>query len=152
MSTPAVHDSFIIERTLKHAPARVFNAFADPAAKQKWFANGPGLKVLIRELDFRVGGLERTKGLWAEKGVTSDFENYYHDIVPNERIVYSYRMRLNDKIISVSMATIEFTPAGAGTKLKITEQAAYLDGFEDGGGREEGTNKLIDQLVASLDD
>ena len=34
------HATFVIERTYGVAPARVFNAFADAAAKARWFV-GP---------------------------------------------------------------------------------------------------------------
>jgi uncharacterized protein YndB with AHSA1/START domain len=61
------------------------------------------------------------------------FNARYQDIVPNERIIYSYDMNLDEKRISVSLATIEFEPAGSGTKLTITEQGAFLDGYDDAG-------------------
>jgi uncharacterized protein YndB with AHSA1/START domain len=43
MSTKAAartvsHGTFVIERELPHAPARVFAAWADPKAKARWFA------------------------------------------------------------------------------------------------------------------
>ena len=34
------HATFVIERTYAASPARVFNAFADRAAKARWFV-GP---------------------------------------------------------------------------------------------------------------
>ena len=51
--------------------------------------------------------------------------------MPNERIIYGYDMHLDDKRISVSLATVEFKPAGKGTRLTFTEQGAFLDGFDD---------------------
>jgi hypothetical protein len=38
----------------------------------------------------------------------------------------------------------------AGTPLILTEQAVFLDGFEDGGGRERGTREHLDRLDAAL--
>jgi len=35
------HTTFVIERSYAAAPARVFGAWAEPAAKARWF-NGPG--------------------------------------------------------------------------------------------------------------
>ncbi len=35
------HDTFVIERNFPQAPERVFNAFADPAAKARWFSGPP---------------------------------------------------------------------------------------------------------------
>ena len=41
-------------------------------------------------------------------------------------------------------------PAGAGTRLIFTEQAAFLDGYNDLAGREEGTRVGLDNLDAEL--
>ena len=101
-------------------------------------------------MDFRVGGRERAKRRF-DGGVTTTFDAIYHDIVPRMRIVYTYEMHLDDRKISVSLATLEIEPAGAGrTKLKICEQGAFLDGYDDAGSREHGTGILLDQLGASL--
>jgi hypothetical protein len=45
---------------------------------------------------------------------------------------------------------VEFRPAGAGTKLVLTEQGAFLDGYDDSGSRERGTRALLDNLDAAL--
>jgi uncharacterized protein YndB with AHSA1/START domain len=80
----------------------------------------------------------------------SDFQATYHDIVQDKRIVYSYDMHVDDDKISVSLATIEFEPAGKGTKPILTEQGAFLDGYEDAGSRERGTAGLLDVMDESL--
>lgn len=36
-TSPASHAGFVIERVFDAAPAQVFAAFADPAAKARWF-------------------------------------------------------------------------------------------------------------------
>jgi hypothetical protein len=41
-------------------------------------------------------------------------------------------------------------PEGKGIRLIFTEQAVFLDDFNDGGSREQGTNRLLDQLSAAL--
>src|ERR1700712_3256804 len=112
------HATFTIERTYPATPARVFAAFADPAQKARWF--GPGDGVANPELDFRVGGVESMAG---EGGGTSyRYDAVYQDIVGDQRIVYTYDMHLNGRRISVSVATIELTAAGGGTRLILTEQ------------------------------
>ena len=78
------------------------------------------------------------------------FACVYQDIVPNQRIVYSYDMHLDDARISVSLTTIELFPEGEGTRLKFTEQGVFLDGNDDAGSREQGSGWLLDQLGASL--
>ena len=36
------------------------------------------------------------------------------------------------------------------TTLMVTEQGAFLDGYDDAGSREQGTSLLLDALRASL--
>ena len=146
------HGTFTIERTFDRPPARVFAAWADPKAKAVWFAGPPGeWKQQLRQMEFRVGGRERVKAEFTG-GRVSEFDASYHDIVTNRRIVYSYSMQVDEKRISVSLATIEFEPASGGaTRLILTEQGAYLDGgFDGNAGREQGTRGLIDNLEKYL--
>ena len=143
------HGTFSIERTYPVPRAQVFRALTDPAAKAKWFAGGAGYTLLSREMDVRPGGRERVSGRW-ESGTVSTFDAVYHDVVKDERIVYSYEMRLDERKISVSLATFELKPAAAGTHLVMTEQGAFLDGYDDAGSRERGSNFLLDALGKSL--
>jgi uncharacterized protein YndB with AHSA1/START domain len=81
------------------------------------------------------------------------YDAMYYDIVPDQRIVYSYEMYANDARISVSVATIEFAKSGDGTTLTWTEQGAYLDGI--GGAqlpalRKGGTAEMLDGLTRYL--
>lgn len=146
------HGMFTIERTYPSVtPRRVFDAFASAAGKDAWFS-GPDDRwdVVEREFDFRVGGRERLKGKW-KTGMVTDFQATYWDIVPGERIVYAYSMHLDDRMISVSLATFEFKPVGSGAKLVMTEQGAFLDGYDDNGSRERGSREIIDKLSRYLE-
>jgi uncharacterized protein YndB with AHSA1/START domain len=144
-----VHATFCIERTYPASAAQVFKALTDPAAKAKWFRGGDGYTLLAREMDVRPGGREHVKGRW-KTGVVSTFDAVYHDVVADARIVYAYEMHLDDRKISVSLATFELKPAGTGTRLVMTEQGAFLDGYDDAGSRERGSNFLLDALGNSL--
>lgn len=147
----AVHGSFVIERSYPASPARVFKAFADEAAKARWFTGPAGFQQYEKAFDFRVGGHEVLVGKHAS-GMVSAFYCTYQDIVPDERIVYAYRMSLNGVPISVSLATIEIRPEGSGAHLTVTEYGVFIDGYEDKGSREQGTGWLMDQLGKSLED
>jgi uncharacterized protein YndB with AHSA1/START domain len=80
----------------------------------------------------------------------TDFQAHYLDIVPLRRIVYAYNMHVNEKKISVSLATIQFESLNKGTRLIVTEQGAFLDGYDDAGSRERGTGSLMDALAKFL--
>ena len=47
-------------------------------------------------------------------------------------------------------ASAAVTQPGKCTKLTITEQGVFLDGYDDAGARERGTNDLMDKLGRSL--
>lgn len=149
-----VHASFTIIRHWKHAPARVFEAFAKEEAKAKWFAGPPGFEQHEKSFDFREGGRETLSGKHPGGRVTA-FHCVYHDIVvPSAteagRIIYSYALYIDGKKVSVSQAAIEIHPETGGTKLVLTEYGDYLDGYDDAGQREHGTNWLMDLLEKSL--
>lgn len=70
--------------------------------------------------------------------------------MPNERSVHAYDMHLDDRHVSVLLATVEFKPAGSGIWLVFTEQGVFLDGRGEPGSREEGPRGLPDKLEACL--
>jgi uncharacterized protein YndB with AHSA1/START domain len=144
------HAIFTLERTYAASPRRVFAAWSTPAGKAAWFGGPTDQWTPVeRQFDFRVGGVETAVGKW-NSGVVSSFRAVYQDILPEQRIVYAYTMKLDERPISVSLATVEFRPHGEGTQLVVTEQGAFLDGYADDGSRAQGTAFLLDRLQAAL--
>lgn len=143
---PTVHDTFVLERTFGVPPARAFAAWSDPELKARWFIGPENWKVVERTLDFRVGGREVLHGAFAS-GVDTIFLAQYRDIVPNERVVYAYDMMFDGNLLSISLATLEFRPTGAGTRLVLAEQGAFFDGSKDGPrSRERGAAAHLDRV------
>jgi uncharacterized protein YndB with AHSA1/START domain len=143
------HGTFVIERSYDASPRRVFAAWSDPKAKAQWFVGPDDWASSDHELDFRVGGLEHVSGGPAD-GPKFSYDARYQDIVPDERIVTTYEMHMDEVRISVSVATVEFRPEGAGTRLVLTEQGAFLDGHDTPAQREHGTGELLDALGKAL--
>jgi uncharacterized protein YndB with AHSA1/START domain len=148
------HSTFVIERTYPATPERVFAAFADPARKRRWFAEGEGFQVEEFEMDFRVGGTERARFRAGEgtpvKGTSFTNETTYQDIVPNRRVVLAYTMAMGDKRISASLATFELLPSKTGTNLIFTEQGAFFEGADGPQMREQGWRELLEALGKEL--
>ena len=147
MNRQVTHATFSLERSYLAPPAKVFAAWADPAAKARWFTPGPGSG---HQLDFRVGGREVATG-GPEGGPRMTFETLYRDIVPDQRIVYTSTLSAETDLVTVSLTTVEFTAGeGGGTRLVLTEQGAYLDGREEPAWREHGTADQLEALAAEL--
>lgn len=151
----AIHDTFTIERTYPATASRVFGAFASREAKDAWGDTGDlepgGADAAEAEFDFRIGGSERFG--FQYQGRTYRYDARYYDILPDQRIIYSYEMYADGVRISVSVATIEFSETGGGTALTWTEQGAYLDGIDGPHApelRKEGTAEMLDSLTKYL--
>jgi uncharacterized protein YndB with AHSA1/START domain len=143
------HASFTLERRYEASPAKVFSAWADPEAKARWFSGPEDWEREQHELDFRIGGRERSVG-GPKGGPVSTYTAVYWDIVPDERIVYTYEMLLDGTRVSVSLATITLREDGEGTILSLTEHGAFLDGADSSARREQGTVGLLEQLARAL--
>jgi uncharacterized protein YndB with AHSA1/START domain len=145
-----IHSTFVIERTYSAPLERVFGAFADPAQKRRWFVESSNHEVEEYEMDFRVGGQERSRVRFKEGtpliGITCVNETRYADIVPNRRLVLASKMSLGDHCISASLVTVEFLRGEAKTDVILTHQAAFFEGADGPQMREAGWRKLLERL------
>jgi uncharacterized protein YndB with AHSA1/START domain len=148
LSTVA-HETFVIERSYDVPIAQTFRAWSDPLLKARWFAGSADALGAGYELDFRVGGREVNRG-GPPGGPLYIYESEFRDIVPEQRIVYTYEMHADEARISVSVATVEFRSKGATTQLILTEQGVFLDGRDTVAQREEGTGSMLESLAAIL--
>jgi len=141
-----LHATFTLEPSYPAAQARVFAAWAEPAAKARWFTGS----AAEHELDFRVGGRETVYRPADGDHPALKFESVYHDIVPGERIVYSSALFAGGQLATVSLTTVQFRADAEGTQLILTEQGTFLDGHEDPRWREQGTASQLTALTAEL--
>jgi len=139
------HRTLTIERHFQAPLSRVFNAWAIAEQKRQWFACHEDWVPLEFRLDFRAGGSESSR-VASTDGVVHAYQARYIDLVENERIIYAFDMMLDDVRISVSLATVTFTPEPASTKMSFVEQVVFLDGYGDNGSRLMGTEIGFDRL------
>ena len=154
MPEPAViHSTFVVERNYSQSPDRVFAAFAQPARKRRWYAEGDH-EIQEYEMEFRVGGSERLHYRFKEghpiAGSEINNDSTYQDIVPEQRIVFTQRMALNGKPISITLVTFEFLASGTGTNLVLTNQGTFVDWPEGAQMIEHGWRGLLEILGKTL--
>jgi uncharacterized protein YndB with AHSA1/START domain len=144
-----IHGTFNIERTYPQSPAVVFSAFADQAKVRRWRVEGEGFTVHEFTFDFRIGGSEVSRFSYGN-GPEIRLDAQFQDIIPDQRIVFVYKMAMGPKPFSVSLTTVELDPSGDGTRLTYTEQGAFFDSVDSAKGREEGCRGLLEALSIEL--
>jgi uncharacterized protein YndB with AHSA1/START domain len=153
MSEPIVtHSTIVIERNIPASTEKVYQAFADPDLKRRWFAEGEQHEVEEFVSDLRPGAIEQLRYRFRDDtpfaGLTIRNQDTVLDLVPEQRIVCASRMDFGDTCISLALVTTEFLREGEGTRLIITFQGAFLPGADGPEIREMGWRQLLDQLAA----
>jgi uncharacterized protein YndB with AHSA1/START domain len=86
-------------------------------------------------------------------------QTYELDVVPDQRLVFSYRAVLDDlcrwtSLVTIDMEPAEIEPLKPGTRLTWTEQYSFLvvtdDGADDVTRLRGGTRLLLNGLAAAL--
>lgn len=149
----AVHNTFVVERSYSQSPERVFAAFAQPARKRQWYAEGDH-DIKEFEMEFKVGGTERFRyGFKPGHPIAGSEilnEGSYYDIVQDERIVMATKMSLNGKPIVMTLVTIELVRSAAGTDLVLTNQGTFIDWEAGPQMIEAGWRSLLERLDGYL--
>ena len=150
-----VHSTFAVERNYPQPPERVWAAFAQPARKRRWYAEGDH-EIQEFEMEFCVGGSERFRYRFKQghplAGSEIANESTYHDIVPEKSIVMASRMSLNGKPISITLVTLEFVPSGTGTELVLTNQGTFIEWPGGPEMLEAGWRSLFERLAKEMAD
>ncbi|GJL81383.1 MAG: ATPase [marine bacterium B5-7] len=77
-----------LHRVLATKPEKVYRAFLEPDAMARWLAPN-GFTGKVHEHDVRVGGTCKMSFTNFTTGTMHGFGNKYHELVPNERLVYT---------------------------------------------------------------
>jgi len=111
----AARPSLTLTRRLRARPEKVYAAWADPLNLVQWFAQAqakPG--SLKAELDVRVGGRYRIS-FSDEKGEYFEVGGVYREVVPNERLTFTWAWHSTPE--RESLVTISIRAEGSGSLL-----------------------------------
>ncbi len=123
----AVQPSLTLKRRLKAPPAKVFAAWTDPEKMKRWM--GPAdVAATHAETDTRVGGRYRIV-LLAPNGEEHDVSGVYREVVPNEKLVFTWAWKSTPE--RESLVTVLLKPDGGGTLLTLMHEQFYDDEARD---------------------
>ncbi|WP_257388385.1 SRPBCC family protein [Tahibacter caeni] len=144
------HAQFTVQRVLAAPPARVFAAWTDAAARQRWFVRAGDWLQAEQTHDFRIGGCEHGRYCRGAGEPVYDVETRYLDIVAERRVVSSSTLARDGLRIFAALLTVELQAERGGTRLCLTEQGAFLDRQDSSPAREQGWQALLDALQREL--
>ena len=113
--------SLVIKRTFAASCERLYSMWTDADLLREWFCPGEDMTVPVAEADPREGGSYRIV-MENKDGVTHSPSGVYETVVPNERLVFSWKWADSEVITRV---TLDFRALSA----KETELTLTHDGF-----------------------
>ena len=122
----ATKPSLTIKRRLNAPPAKVYAAWTDPAQIARWF--GPEAVTSVRaETDLRVGGRYHITML--VPGDQHDVMGVYREVVPNERLVFTWAWKSTPE--RESLVSVTLKPDGDGTLLTLLHEQFFDEPARD---------------------
>lgn len=143
--TELAHATLVMERTYNATPQRVFAAWADVAARQRWSAPADNIRIEYKEADFREGGRDVSRCIEPGNADYLATVNYL-DIRKDSRIVFAEDVVHGNVRVSAALISVELTPQGDATHLALTLQIASFDGAGMEQGYQFGWSAALDNL------
>ena len=134
--------SLTINRRLNAPPAKVYAAWTDPEKIVQWF--GPAATILgsvKAKMDVRVGGSFRIS-FNTDDGQYHEVGGTYREVVPDERLVFSWAWHSTPERESV--VTVTLKDDGSGTLLSLHHGQFFDQAARDG--HERGWTGTLDKL------
>jgi len=136
----AIKPSLTLKRRLNAPAEKVYAAWTDPEKIVKWFGPDSG-PVTRAETDLRVGG-HYTIAFNTENGERHQVGGVYREVVPNEKLVFTWAWHTTPE--RESLVTITIKPDGAGSLLTLLHEQFFDQAAADGHSR--GWSQTLDKL------
>lgn len=142
-------DPIVVEGYFAAPPSTVYEAWTDPESVVKWFGQSPN-SLHSAEIDLQIGGTWRF--LKSKEGAKSmGFEGTYLEIIPGQRLVYSWAHLQTDEegrrsLSEYSQVEVNFKPKGKGTFIRLVHSAIREEDMRRGVGG--GWNAAFTHMTA----
>jgi uncharacterized protein YndB with AHSA1/START domain len=138
--------SLTLTRRFRTRPEKVWAAWTDPEKLIAWFCTAKAKPGSMRaELDVRVGGRYRVS-FDMESGEHSEVGGVYREVVPNEKLVFSWAWHSTPE--RESLVTVSIRADGAGSLMVFTHEQFFDEAARDNHAK--GWNELFGQLETVL--
>jgi uncharacterized protein YndB with AHSA1/START domain len=135
-----------IERVIDAPRDAVFRAWTDPEELRRWW--GPGeFATRHAEIDLRPGG-DYLLVIQASGGDPMHLAGTFREVVPPERLVYSWRWVRGWADPAESIVTVEFEDLGERTRVVLVHDG--LHDSPDPDGYRMGWESGLDKLAATI--
>jgi uncharacterized protein YndB with AHSA1/START domain len=112
-------NTLVLKRTFPASCERLFTMWTSAELMMKWFCPGKEMTVPVAEVDAREGGSYRIV-MQNKDGETYSPSGIYEKVVPNEKLIFSWKWADSDLITRV---TIDFRAVSdAETELTLTHE------------------------------
>ncbi len=136
--------SLTLKRRLKAPPAKVFAAWTEPEKIVKWFGPDAG-PVHEASTDVRVGG-RYAVSFSTEDGEQHHVSGIYREVVPNEKLVFTWAWRTMPE--RESLVTVLIKPDGTGSLLTLIHEQFFDEPARDR--HRQGWSGCLDKLERYL--
>ena len=138
----AERPSLTLTRRFRARPEKVWAAWTDPETLIAWFCTTKAKPGSMRaELDVRVGGRYRVS-FDMESGEHSEVGGVYREVVPNEKLVFSWAWHSTPE--RESLVTVSIRADGAGSLMVFKHEQVFDEAARDNHAK--GWNELFAQL------
>jgi uncharacterized protein YndB with AHSA1/START domain len=148
--TTIAHATIVMERIYKASPTRVFRAWEDKEARERWQAPDETIRIKYEESNFGQGGRDVARCI-EQDGAEFLATVHYLDIRRGERIVFTEAVAQGAANVSAALISVELSPVGEGTRQLVTMQIASFDGSGMEKGYEHGWGMALDNLAKEFE-
>lgn len=139
-TSDAVKPSLTLKRRLNAPAEKVYAAWTDPQKIARWFGPDSG-PVTKAEIDLRVGGGFNI-GFHTEDGEYHQVGGVYREVVPNEKLVFTWAWHTMKE--RESLVTVTIKRDGEGSLLTLHHEKFFDEAARDGHRR--GWSGSLDKL------
>ena len=137
--------SLTLQRRINAKPAKIYAAWTEPSQIVKWM-HPYNNDVIHAEMDVRVGGRFRIV-MRTPEGEDREVSGVYQEVVPDEKLVYTWVWRSTPERESVVTFTLRREGEGDGERTLLTLKHEQFADEAARDSHEGGWNQVLDGLA-----